>query len=248
MTDAPVQPIFRRAMGERFGLLHPKIQAHYDITSRDMTSWVGRGTLATCGRGAPWFIPFLMLGAARQILFPERARNVPFTVRNYAYVDSLGRETITWIREYDLPRRQRRFDEYIVYCEQRKRPVVLCGTHQHLAVDLELDADPVDGSLLVRTGGQCIRRREGGFAWPRCLSADAVVRQSYDDAEGFRIEVDVRSKTWGRVFAYHGAFELRAEACARVPARYLPHEVRHEADPCPSPALAARVSCCARVR
>ena len=49
-------------------------------------------------RGPFYTLPFLMIGTWRNIMFPERGRDVPFEIENYAYRDSFGRETVTWMR------------------------------------------------------------------------------------------------------------------------------------------------------
>lgn len=49
-------------------------------------------------------LPLLYVGTWRSIMFPERGRNVPFTIENYAYRDSLGRETVSWARTSRRPR------------------------------------------------------------------------------------------------------------------------------------------------
>ncbi len=224
-----MKSVLQRAMGDDFANLHPRIQAQYAITSESDHAWVGRGVMSDIWRGGAHVMPFLMLGATRRILFAERGRDVPFEVRNNAYVDSLGRETITWARAFEFPRGGRRFDEYLVYSERLGCAVVMCGTHQHLSVDLDLRADPLDGSLVVRTGKQRLRGGRGGVVFPRVLSAGAVARESFDDASGqFSIDVDVRSRRWGRVFGYRGSFELE-RAPMGVPDGIRPVTERREA-------------------
>ena len=72
-------------------------------------------------------------------MFPEQGEDVPFTIENYAYRDSFGRETVTWLRTFNM-RKVRRFDAYMLYSQQRRKIVDYLGTHQHLAVDIELSA------------------------------------------------------------------------------------------------------------
>jgi hypothetical protein len=40
-------------------------------------------------------------------MFPEKGENVPFTIENWAYVDTLGRETVTELRTFKLGTRAR---------------------------------------------------------------------------------------------------------------------------------------------
>src|SRR5829696_7240973 len=112
MSQAPaVTSIYRQALGEEFGRLHPRIQERFGVSSADELAQIGRGTMDEVWFGRPYTLPFLALGAWRRIMFPSRGHSVPFTIENYAYLDSLGRETVTWIRTFAFPQVERRFYE-----------------------------------------------------------------------------------------------------------------------------------------
>ncbi len=154
--------------------------------------------------------PFLRLGAMRSVMFPETGKNVAFTVQNYAYVDSFGRETLTWTRtfEFDPPDPPRRFDETLVFSDKRGCAVVYAGTHQHLAVDLDLSVDD-DGAFRLRTLGQRLYEWRVGIPIPMLFSGSADVRESYSDsAKRFEVDVNISSPVWGRIFGYGGWFQL----------------------------------------
>ena len=55
-------------------------------------------------------------------MFPQKGRDIPFTIENYAYKDMFGRETVTWVRKYQFPDRIRRFDATMIYREPLKTP------------------------------------------------------------------------------------------------------------------------------
>lgn len=140
-------------------------------------------------------------------MFPEQGLEVPFTIENYAYVDGLGRETVTWLRTFET-RRRRRFDAYMIYSEQRQRVVDYLGIHQHLAVDLDISVDQ-RGGLRLRSGQQRFHEGPASFRFPMILSGVADVCEWYDDALGrFRIEVEVRNRRWGPLFGYRGTFDV----------------------------------------
>jgi hypothetical protein len=187
---------------------------------------VGSGVMETIWHGPPYTLPFLYVGTWRRIMFPESGRNVQFQINNYAYVDPLGRETVTWIRTFQTSR-QRRFDAYMIYSEQRGCIVDYLGTHQHLAVDIELGVAPNGGLRLC----SCAQRFYEGliaFSFPQLFSGAAEVCEWYDDVtQRFRIEVIVRNKTWGRLFGYKGHFqaEWRAVLPEEIPADLLPHRI-----------------------
>ena len=95
-------------------------------------------------------------------MFPSRGREVPFTIENCAYLDSLGRETVSWIRTFAFPHGERRFDAYMIWSEQRGRIVDYLGTHQHLAVDIELAVEPQTRGLRLRSGTSGSTTSSGG--------------------------------------------------------------------------------------
>jgi hypothetical protein len=89
--------------------LHPQIQRRFGFSSRDNVASIGTGKMEEIWHGPPYTLPFLYIGSWRRIMFPEHGRNVPFQIQNYAYLDPLGRETVTWIRTFRA-NRQRRCD------------------------------------------------------------------------------------------------------------------------------------------
>jgi hypothetical protein len=215
--------IFRRALGSDFERLHPCIQRRFGFDSTDGVASIGTGVMDEVWRGGFWNVPFLYVGAWRRIMFPEVGRNIPFTIENYAFRDDFGRETVSLIRTFDSTRR-RRFDAYMIYSEQRGRIVDYLGSHEHLAVDLDLSVDP-DGGLRIRSGDQRFYEGLIGLRFPHVFSGRADVREWYDDEVGrFRISVDVRNRRWGRLFGYSGSFDAEwpAVVAGAVPSHILP--------------------------
>ncbi len=141
-------------------------------------------------------------------MFPERGRDIPFTIANYAYRDSFGRETVSWLRTFHSYK-IRRFDAYMIFAPQRQRIVDYLGTHQHLAVDLELSVDD-RGGLRIRSGEQRFYEHQLAFQFPMLFSGNAEVCEWYDDSiRTYRIEVNVANRTWGPLFGYRGTFGVR---------------------------------------
>jgi len=218
-----VTSIYQLAMGSEFARLHPQIQRRFGFSSEDRVASIGRGVMDRLWHGLPYTLPFLYLGAWRRIMFPEQGRDVPFTIENYAYRDSLGRETVTWLRTFQT-RRPRRFDAYMIYSQERRKIVDYLGTHQHLAVDLELSVDP-RGGMRLRSGQQRFYEGVIGFRFPLLFSGVADVCEWFDDASGrFRIDVNVTNRTWGRLFGYSGSFEVEwvAVTAEEIPGRVRP--------------------------
>ena len=218
-----MRSIYERVLGKDFERLHPQIQKRFGFDSASGAASIGRGVMQRLWHGAAYTLPFLYVGAFRRIMFPEQGKDVPFTIRNYAYVDEYGRETITWVRNFQT-RTPRRFDAYMIYSEKRKCIVDYLGTHQHLAVNIALSVDE-RGGLHLQSGEQRFYEGFLGFKFPMLFSGVADVTEWFDDADGkFHIEVNVTNKTWGPLFGYQGAFDvewLTGNAC-QVPTDLLP--------------------------
>jgi hypothetical protein len=200
--------IYQTAMGSDFSRLHPQIQKRFGFSSADQIAAIGQGIMEHVGHGRFYTLPFLYVGTWRRIMFPEYGDNVPFTIENYAYLDTFGRETVTWLRTFQT-RKPRRFDAYMIHSPQRGKIVDYLGTHQHLAVDIDLSVD-ARGGLRLRSGEQRFYEGLLGFRFPMFFSGVADVCEWYDDdAHKFRIKVDVTNRTWGRLFGYQGSFDVK---------------------------------------
>jgi hypothetical protein len=218
-----VASIFQQVLGADFDRLHPMLQKRFGFSSEDGIACIGRGVMAEVRRGPWWTVPFLTLGTWRHILFPENARDVPFTIENFAYLDGYGRETVTFVRTFELPgNRRRRFDATMIRDPERSVVVDYLGTHQHLAVDLEPTVDP-DGALRLRSTEQRFYEGRVGFRFPLALSGEADLRESYDDARGcFTIDVQVRNRRLGFLFGYRGKFTCTFPEVDTVPPTVKP--------------------------
>jgi hypothetical protein len=219
-----VSSIYQAVLGQEFERLHPQIQRRFGFGTSDAVASVGRGVMDEVWRGPWWTLPFLWIGSWRRIMFPERGRHIPFTVENYAFVDQFGRETVSWIRTFETPKARRRFDAYMLV-GRNGRIVDYMGTHEHLAVDLDLAVD-ADGGLRIRSGDQRFYERAIAFRWPMLFTGIADVREWYDDAEQcFRIDVSVTNRWFGRLFGYRGRFQVEwvPVAPGAVPSHILPH-------------------------
>ncbi|MCX5526590.1 DUF4166 domain-containing protein [Streptomyces bobili] len=198
--------IFRTAMGAGFDRLHPQLQRRFSVGLESGEACTGRGVMDRVWHGGAFVKPFLALGGTRNILVPRAGRAVPFVIENVPYTDSFGRETVTFVRTFDLPGGPRRFDAQMVLGPKGDRVLDYLGTHQHLATDLYFHAE-ADGSLLIRSGTHRFREGVVDARVPELIGATAQVRESYDDAAGrFRIRVRVVNRYFGPLFGYEGSF------------------------------------------
>lgn len=218
--------IFREAMGADFARLHPMLQRRFGVGLEPGYACVGRGTMTRIRRGPWWTVPFLRIGRLRNILVADIGEDVPFIIENYPYRDPFGRETITFVREYRVRAEPSRFDATMVWDAAAGRIVDYLGTHQHLAVDLELEVTD-EGSLLLHSGAQRFYEGALGFRFPLLFSGRARLEESFDDATGlYGIRLEVRNRVFGFLFGYEGTFACEFPDATDAPARLKP--VRHE--------------------
>ncbi|SCE88619.1 protein of unknown function (DUF4166) [Micromonospora viridifaciens] len=198
--------VFQRALGADFDRLHPALRRRFGVDGDTDLGCVGSGVMDRIWRGPVFTAPFLRLGALRHVLFPETGVDIPFTIENWAYTDSYGRPTLTFVRTFDVAaHRRRRFDATMAWSPRRRVLIDYLGTHQHLAVELHLGVDAA-GALTIRSGAQRFR---GGVPCPAALSGEANLREWYDDRAGrFRIEVSVANPRFGPIFGYSGSFTV----------------------------------------
>lgn len=215
--------IYRHALGSDFGRLHPQMQKRFGFSSRDRVACVGTGIMERIWHGPLYTLPFLYIGTWRRIMFPQSGQDVPFTIENYAYLDRFNRETVTWVRTFELGK-PRRFDATMIYSEKRGKIVDYLGSHQHLAVDIDLTVTE-RGGIKLRSGEQRFYEGMIGFRFPMIFSGVADVEEWFDDVCGkFRIRVEVHNRVWGPLFGYEGAFDARWIECSPdgIPAHVKP--------------------------
>ena len=217
--------IFEKAMGDDFHRLHPMMQRRFGVGVDSGEACVGRGVMTSIRRGAWWTVPFLQVGRLRNILIPDTGVDVPFRIENFPYVDPLGRETVTFVREYSIGTHRRRFDATMILDENRI--VDYLGTHQHLAVDLRLRADE-RGGLILESDAQRFYEGPIAFRFPMLFSGRARLHEWFDDVDGrFRVDLEVTNHRFGFLFGYRGSFECEWMPASDAPARLKPR--RHEA-------------------
>ena len=215
-----MRSIFERVLGAEFNRLHPKIQEWFGFSSDDGVAARGKGVIERVWNGGWYTRPFLRIGAARNIMFPEEGTDVPFMVDSYAYRDDDGTETLAILRTFELTP-PRGFDEYLVATDVPGRIINHLGTHQHLAVNLDCAAGP-QGDMRIHSTTQRINEGRIRFRFPRLFSADAEVTVGYDDARRcYFIDQKTTNPVLGTVFAYRGVFQVEWRDVAPQQAREL---------------------------
>ncbi|MBB2975184.1 hypothetical protein FHX49_000725 [Microbacterium endophyticum] len=217
--------MFARAIGEHdFARLHPMMQRRFGVGLESGEACIGRGVMTEIRRGPWWTVPFLQIGRLRNILIPTLGREVPFTIENFPYRDPLGRETVTFVREYTINERASRFDATMIL--SAGRIVDYLGTHQHLAVDLELSVDD-DGGLRLKSDAQRFYEGPVAFRFPMLFSGRATLHEWYDETDQcFHVDMQVHNHRFGFLFGYRGSFTCEWIPASDAPERLKP--LRHE--------------------
>lgn len=212
--------LFEQVLGADFERLHPMMRRRFGVGLDAAEACVGRGVMTSIRRGPWWTVPFLQVGRLRNILVPDVGTDIPFTIENYPYRDSLGRETVTFVRTYTTkPGRTARFDATMVVVDGRV--VDYLGTHQHLAVDLDLEVDD-RGGLIIRSDAQRFYEGPIAFRFPMLFSGRATLHEYWsDEDESFHVDLEVHNRVFGFLFGYRGSF-----TCEWVPATDAPDRLK----------------------
>ncbi|NII42443.1 hypothetical protein E9228_003112 [Curtobacterium flaccumfaciens] len=212
--------VFQEALGADFDRLHPMMQRRFGVGLDAAEACVGHGTMQSIRRGPWWTVPFLQIGRLRNILVPDVGEDVPFTIENYPYRDVLGRETVTFVRTYSVRSgRTARFDATMVLVDGRVLDYL--GSHQHLAVDLDLAVDE-RGGLVLTSDAQRFHEGPLSFRFPMLFSGRATLHEWWsDEDQSFHVDLEVLNRLFGFLFGYRGSF-----TCEWVPATDAPERLK----------------------
>lgn len=118
------------------------------------------------------------------------------------------------MREYDIRGPRRRFDATMILAGGRI--VDYLGTHQHLAVDLDLAVDE-EGALILTSDAQRFYEGPLAFRFPMLFSGRARLRERFDDRDGrFHVDLEVRNRP-RLPLRLPGLVHVRVDAGGRCP-------------------------------
>jgi hypothetical protein len=224
----PSSLVARRLGAAAFGRLHPASRERHGFGPEDGLYSIGVGTMDRVWHSTVLFAPFLLLGSARNIMFPESGKDVPFRIECWSYRDRHGRDTLSLNRSFEFPGRRgstrtRRFDEYLVELPADRGLRIYVGSQQHLAATITVAATE-RGGVRFATGAQRLFTRAISLRFPMLLSATAEVEEWFDDSIGrFRIEARVRNRIFGDVLGCRGTF---TSSLAPIPSDGVPSSIR----------------------
>jgi len=201
--------VYHRALGAEFARLPPLLQRYFGPIPAGAVG-IGEGWYTSAGyRGPRWLRPALRLSARRDVLFPEAAEDVPFTVENRMRCDVLQGE-----RTFALPGVTRR----MVDAMTAAGPGVIVdrlGRRGGLEVRLRPSVQP--GGLRLTSTAVAIRVARVRIPLPPLARVVVDERVEPDAPRIQHVDVRVRVVLLGEVFRYTGSFVYRIRTAGEKP-------------------------------
>lgn len=205
--------VVQAVLGEAFAGLHPKVRWRFGLSSVDGLAQLGVGVMEEMTHSALVPPPVLWLGGRRGLFPAGKAFDVPFTIANYAYVDAIGRETLSFVRRFAFVGKPQGMNSVMVTPARTPNPdfaLDYLGYRSDMIVHTRCSVD-ADGGLVLTSDAP----RVLGVKIPQQASALTTAREWWDEEEErHRIQIDVTSPVLGKLFHYHGWFTAEEHPCA----------------------------------
>jgi hypothetical protein len=110
----------------------------------------------------------------------------------------------------------------MIFAPGRGKIVDYLGSHEHLAVDIDMSVAE-NGGLLLRSGEQRFHEGPLSFRFPNLFTGVAEVCEWFDEGDGkFHIDVRVVNRFFGPLFGYTGTFDVEWAEVDRPPSSVMP--------------------------
>lgn len=196
--------IYQKVLGEDFDRLHLMLQKRYDLAIG--SAFEATGTMKEIKGGPKWLFPIFRLGVNWKLLFPERGKNIPFSIKNTSSLGNNGESQIHWERIFHFGSTKRYFNALMSLDETRLVIKDYLGEPPLVYSDLAFDVSD-DGSLTIHSLNQRLVLGKVEVPLPKLFQGLATVTERYDEANAvYRISVNVRNPLIGHVFSYEGEF------------------------------------------
>lgn len=189
--------VFQRVLGERFDDLDPRLQRYFGSIPSGSTGF-GRGVYDVAGSRVRVLRPVLAWMAWRRILFPEFAREVPFTVENTPGIDG----TLCARRTFAFPARERIMEDTMSVVDGR----LIDRLGRRRGLEVELDVVVHNGALLLTSDRIRLRLAGVGIPLPRLARVTVDERACPSHADRQLVDVRITSPLLGEIFRYSGSF------------------------------------------
>ncbi|MDN8547607.1 DUF4166 domain-containing protein [Microbacterium sp. NM3R9] len=202
--------VYRRALGARFVLLDPLLQRYFGPVPPGSTG-VGHGVFEHAGyRGPRWLRPLMVIFAAAEVMFPDAASNVPFTVENTPGPGT----SLRGVRLFRFPNRARRMVDAMTASRGGE---VVDRVGRGGLLEVRLRPEVTRGGMRLRSVALALRA--GRLRLPLPPMASVVVDERVDRVDPARQRVDGRVSMWpvGEIFRYRGSFTYRIQSAVGNP-------------------------------
>ncbi len=196
--------IYKKVLGNDFNRLHPMLQKRYDLD--DVSTFEATGIMKEIKGGPKWLYPLFRFGVNWKLLFPERGKNIPFSIKNTARLGTDGENQIHWERVFHFGTTKRYFNALMSLDESRLVIKDYLGEPPLVYSDLAFEVSE-DGAITIHSLNQRLVLGKIEVPLPKLLQGLATVTERYDEtAAVYRINVNVRNPLIGHVFSYEGEF------------------------------------------
>lgn len=196
--------IYKKVLGSNFNRLHPMLQKRYDLPEGAV--FRASGIMKDIKGGPKWLFPIFQAGIRWKLLFPEQGDDIPFTIKNHAFISNTGESQVHWERIFHFGKKKRYFNALMSLDEKQSIIQDYLGEPHLLYADLALHVTD-NGSLTIQSLRQRLVLGKVEIPLPRLFQGLATVIERYDDEqELYQIHVTVRNPLIGRVFSYEGTF------------------------------------------
>ncbi|RIW38418.1 DUF4166 domain-containing protein [Bacillus salacetis] len=194
--------IYERAMGPDFLKLHPRLQERYRFSTGH--PFKGEGVMDEISGGNRFLKPLFFAGSRFNLFFPERGRNVPFTIENQVRIKE-GTDIVEWNRSFFIKKKLRKFNAFMFL--EDGEVIDYFGEPALLVSSLDFKAAQ-NGDLLISSKRQWLKAGKFRIPLPRLLYGSAAIRESFDETQlEFQIDVSVVNPLFGQLFYYRGYFK-----------------------------------------
>jgi hypothetical protein len=194
--------IYQKVLGDQFGKLHPMLQKRYSLTKEK--GFIGKGEMIEISGGNFFIRKMFHLGVPYRVFFPERGRNIPFTIENKVREDGI----VEWNRTFLFKNQPRYFDAIMFLDEKETTIIDLFGKPAILGSTLAFDVDETTGAMEIRSLKQWLILKGKRLPLPRFLHGEARIIESFDEASQlFKVQVEVKNALLGTLFLYRGSFK-----------------------------------------
>ena len=202
--------IYRKVMGSDFSRLHPMLQKRYDFP--EGTVFKASGTMNEIRGGPKWLYPIFRAGVKWKLLFPEHGKDIPFTIKNTAFVGKNDEHQIYWERIFHFGDKKRYFNALMSLDAERLVIKDYLGDPPLLYSDLAFIVTE-EGHLTIKSLNQRFVLGKIEIPLPKLFQGLATVTEKYDEARKlYEIYVTVKNPLIGTVFSYEGEFSVDDDA------------------------------------